>query len=634
MIKFNKHDKKTKEKEKSKTKKKILIKKRDKTEKVATTDSKPKKERKPFLKKPGGEHKKLNFQKKKDNGESAILKNAKRSEKRIIRKNRKKNKDGKIKLSFKNRNRKKLPKLPKLLKLSKLPKLPKLPVPKQLSRIQNKILTKLGKNTLGGRNQNLSKRKVLGIQSKIFICFLVPIAFMIVLGITSYQRAADGMSDLFKESTQQTINMASEYIDVSNSFIEAEALKYVIDADLGNYFLGKYQDDAVQKRTIMEGKRSELVASQVANNFINNIYLIPDGEVQMITTMRKNQPGNYQEYMEEMLALSEDGKNIPKWVDKHEALDTYLEMDASEYIMVCQMTAKKGKAAIVVDVKTEALQEFLDTLDLGTGSIIGFVTPNGREIISQKDEKGESIAVEEGTQIFADKEFYQKMGEQEGCSEVKYNGVKYLFFHTTSEDTDASVCALVPMEVVTGKAETIKKLSAIGVIVASIIAVAIGVWIADGIKKNMKLISGGLKEVASGNLTTQVSVKGRDEFLGFAAAANDMIANNKKLVLKVRQATNTLEDSASEVAEVSGVINEYSMNIAQAINEINDGMEKQSVHAQECVRKTNTLSTEIQEVNKAAQNVEALAGSAEEMIARGMEFVQILDQRAEGRPLP
>lgn len=45
----------------------------------------------------------------------------------------------------------------------------------------------------------------------------------------------------------------------------------------------------------------------------------------------------------------------------------------------------------------------------------------------------------------------------------------------------------------------------------------------------MKRISGRLEEVAEGNLTTKVSVKGHDEFNNLAVVANHMINNNKSL---------------------------------------------------------------------------------------------------------
>lgn len=470
------------------------------------------------------------------------------------------------------------------------------------------------------RREKKERVLLFGIRNKIIVCFLVPIIFMIALGIISYEQAAEGMSENFKDSTRQTINMASEYIDVSASFIEAEALKYAADSELSRYFLGLYEDDLIEERNVQKSMSTSILASQLGNSFISNIYLIPDEKVKIISTESNSEYGIYDEYLEEMSKYSENGKTLKKWVDTHSSLDETFSLKAEDYILACQLKTQSGNGVVVVDIKPEAIQEFLDGLNLGEGSIVGFVTPSGRELLSG--------AVEEGTTtVFSDKDYFLQATEQSGVIEVE-NG-KSLFFYSKSETTEAAVCALVPMELVTGQAEAIKQITVVGVLFASIAALLIGMAIASGIRKNMSRISKSLKVVAEGNLATKVLVKGKDEFLGLAAAANDMIANNKQLVQQVSDATGKLELSSKEVTEASGVIQEYSADIAQAIHDINDGMEKQSIHAQECVDKTGVLSGEIQEVNRVAREVEMLVANAEDMIRRGMELVIVLDERAK-----
>ena len=481
---------------------------------------------------------------------------------------------------------------------------------------------KKGKKQAKRKNANVTM--AFGIREKIVLCFLVPVLFMIVLGIISYRKAADGMSSSYRDSTQQTIEMALQNIDTSNSFISAEALKYVVDSDLGKYFVGIYDNDPTSKRTLIDQVKTRILASQVGNSYISNIYIIPSGDLQMISTKNKAQKGIYQEYMDEMAV---DGK-LEQWDDHHNALDEYLSIDSSRYIMVYQATAQNGKAVIVIDIKAEAVTEFMQGLNLGDGSIVGFVTAGGRELAVKRNAGDEQGTPVEGETIFADKDFYLQASETDGVRQVQYNGTDYLFFHSKSEDTGATMCALVPLKVITGQAESIKQITIAGVLISSIIALLIGTAVTSGIRKNMKRISGSLEVVAEGNLATTVSVKGRDEFRGLAAAANDMIAHNKQLVQKVSQATDKLAASAGEVTNASGIIQEYSQDIANAIGEINEGMERQSTHAQECVSKTGTLSEEIQEVNRVAREVETLVSEAEEMIRKGMDRIEQLGQRA------
>ena len=475
-----------------------------------------------------------------------------------------------------------------------------------------------------------TKKSVLfSIRAKIFLCFLVPILFLILVGVFSYKKAAAGMYDTFRDSNEQTINMANQYIDVGNSFIEAEALKYAFQADLGKYMIGLYETDAVQRKTVINSVGSSIRASQAGNDFISNIHIVTEEDIQMLSTKAGGTVmGIYKDYKNEMLGYSDKGKKIPEWIDYHKTLDDTLGLKQSDYIMAYQTTPQSGKGYIVIDVKASAIQQFLDSLDMGEGSIIGFVTQSGREIISEKLPDGQKSTRADGETVFYGQDFFNNIEDAQTTKEVSINGKSYLFFYSQIVRTKAAVCALVPMEIVNGQADEIRNMTVVVVLIACVVAVLIGIIISTGIQKNMKRISGRLEEVAEGNLTTKVSVKGHDEFNNLAVVANHMINNNKKLVQKVSGATDTLESSAQEVRQASDVMKDYSVNIIQAIDEINDGITKQSEHAEECVRKTDTLSGEIQNVSSIVGQVEGLVSEAENMISHGMQMVKTLGERA------
>ena len=166
------------------------------------------------------------------------------------------------------------------------------------------------------------------------------------------------------------------------------------------------------------------------------------------------------------------------------------------------------------------------------------------------------------------------------------------------------------------------------VLLACVIVVIVGIFITAGIENNMKRISRKFGDVAQGDLTVTVSAKGHDEFQDLAGSATNMITNTKKLVNQVSNATGELEVSAQNVGQASELIHEYSQDITRAIGEINEGMEEQSRHAQECVEKTDVLSNEMQEVSRVVERVEKLVDETEGMINKGMEIVQVLGDRA------
>jgi len=531
----------------------------------------------------------------------------------------------------------KVPKPPKAPKASKPPKAPK--PPKARGERKN-IISKLTahrpeKEAVGTGRQ--SKFLLFSIRNKIICGFLVPIIFMIIIGISAYQKAAEGMSEKFTDSTVQTIQMATEYVDMSCTFIESEGVKYAFDKELSKYFLGMFEGNEIDRVSVINNARAQMLSSQTSNPFINDIHIVTKKGISMLSTAVAGSSnasntisteGILTEYKEE---VSGGQKTIEKWIDGHEILDSALALNKEEYILVYEIMGQSNGACIVIDIKADTIREFLQGLDLGNGSIIGFVTKNGREIICENLEEGEKSKLTEGSSVFYGQDFYNLINDEnmQGATEVEYLGDKYLFIYSKSEKTDCAVCALVPMKIVTDQAETIKTLTVGLVILACIIVIVVCFFIVMGIQANMSRISKKLGEVAKGDLTVSVKARGRDEFRGLAGSANNMIANTKNLVNKVTDATGQLEMSAKEVEDASDVINDYSIDITQAISEINEGMSRQAANAQECVAKTDILSEEMQEVSCVVEKVEKLVGETDDMIRKGMEIIQILGGRAK-----
>lgn len=475
---------------------------------------------------------------------------------------------------------------------------------------------------------------LFSLKNKIFVCFLVPIVFLIAVGMIAYYYAAEGMSEKFQESARQTANMAMQYMDVSCTYIQSEGLKYSVDKDLENYSVGMMKKDAVAQSTYMNNVRTGFIASQTANPFISCTHFVPKSGISIISTANSatNLDGIYDDYYADMLALSEDGRNVPRWVDSHPRLDEHLEVTNPDYFVAFQMPTTKRFAYIVIDIKEETLRNLLEDIDFGNRSITGFVTGSGKELISERLEEGAESALTAGEPVFANQEFYESAlaaEEVSGGMNVSFKGEKYLYIYEKSTVSNIMFCSLIPLDVVTGQAEKIKQITIMMVIIASIATLLIGTFITMGIQKNMKNISRKLNEVAQGDLTVQVKARGHDEFEGLAKTATNMIVNNKKLVGKLTGTIQQLEVSAGNVNGASEDINNYSGDITHAIDEISEGMSKQAEHAEECVVKTSMLSDRMKDIGQMVKSVEMLIDKTEKMIAQGTKIVQILSDRAK-----
>ncbi len=468
---------------------------------------------------------------------------------------------------------------------------------------------------------------LLGIGTKIGICFLVPIAFLILVGVLAYEKSAEGMSDKFRESTEQTIKLATSYIDMTTSYVESEVLSYAVDKELIRYYNGTAEDT-----TAIDAARTDMIAYKTVNTFVSDIHIVPKSGISLVTTKDSGLfDGMFQEYYDETLALSPTG-TFDNWIDSHPALDDYLLMKDDRYILSCQAMPISRNVVVVADISCDAIKSFLGDYNFGEGSVVGFVTENGRELIVENIAESKGSVLTAGETVFANADFYVNAKASDtltGSEEITFQNESYLFLYSKSDYNGATICVLVPSEVVTGQADSIRDITILFVVIATIIAAAIGLFITVSIQKNVKRVSKGLEQVAQGDLTGTVRVKGRDEFRMLAASANSMIVNNKKLVSRVTEATEELEASSNEVKNASEVINDYSMDITLAIDEISQGITRQAEHAQECVDMTNALSDDMQEVSRVVEKVEKLVVETDDMITKGMEIIQILGNRAQ-----
>lgn len=496
-----------------------------------------------------------------------------------------------------------------------------------------------GKKAFAEKKQKAPKQKksgksskLLSIRNKIVVCFLVPIVFMVIIGVSAYQKSAEGLSEKFTDSTLQTMRMATENLNMSCDFIRSEGLKYAYDDDLRKYFLGMFEDNPVDKLNFLTSTKSNLLSVQTSNPFISHMHIIPKKGVNLLSTKLSSGVDGFLDEYKEDVASGEGRRSIPQWIDSHPVLDEKVTETEKDYIMAFEMMSQSNNACVVIDIKPSAITDFMEEIDIGDGSIIGFVTPGGRELVVENVEEGkESVLPEEGN-VFSGQEYYTAVMDEAvadaGTAEVDFQGEKYLFIYSHSADIGFTTCALVPMRVVTSQATEIRNMTIGLVILACVIVVIVGIFITAGIENNMRRISRKFGDVAKGDLTVTVSAKGHDEFQDLAGSATNMITNTKKLVNQVSNATGELEVSAQNVGQASELIHEYSQDITRAIGEINEGMEEQSRHAQECVEKTDILSNEIQEVSHVVERVEKLVGETEGMINKGMEIVQVLGDRA------
>lgn len=477
------------------------------------------------------------------------------------------------------------------------------------------------------------KKMAISIKTRLYIGFAIPIFCVVMVGVVAYQKAARGMSENYESATVGSINMAMQYLDYGFSSLESEVLQLYVDDDLSQYTGGvKSQAEVI---TLLSTTLTNLKAKQTANNFIEGIHLIAKSSLKNISTVSNSDSGSFEAWFatEEGARLSENSRR-GLWVGRHEQADEMLGLKKEDYACSYMRLYSHMSGAIVIDLSAEAVKDILADLNLGEGAVAAFVTSDGYEVLADfRKEGAEEIS-------FVAQDFYQdalaSMDAEENedgvikdyAQEVIYNGERYLFMASRSAVNGTMICGLVPESLIESNAKDIKTITIVFIVIAILVAGAIGVLVAGSINKAIRVISAKVHKVAEGDLTVFLDLKNRDEFSVLAGSVGNMIDNTRNLIINVKDTSGKVEGSTRNMVEATMAMEHCGGSISTAVSEIEQGIAQQAEDAQNCLMQMDELSKKIEVVNADVSGIVEVADNTKTMIQKGIGTMDELSVRS------
>ncbi len=471
---------------------------------------------------------------------------------------------------------------------------------------------------------------------QLLVGFLVPIFFVILVGVISSRQAEAGMISNFEESASSSIETQMQYLDFGMSMVSAEAMQMRLDTELQSLVNGLFKKDLSKASSIYRKNSSSIKVRQRSNELIHAIYIIPKSGSKVMSTLESSDQstdGYYEDW-----SVTEEGqkvifeKNVADWLGKttswigqHPEMDKMTGYKPEDYA-ISYMSAFPNRAAVfVVDISKEAIRKSLSKVDTSDGSILGFITADGSELVI-KDEK----VTEEF--IFFEQDFFQNCldsEELEGTEYVTYDGQEYFFTFAKSEKTGVVLGYLVPVRHVTKGAEAIKSITVVLVIIACIVAVAIGLFISLNISASMAGIIKRLKKAAEGDLTVHLKTKGKSEFSILSQYIMNVITNMKGLIQQVEGIAMLVKNAAGGVEEISARIEESSQGIKVTLAEIDKGVSLQASDAQDCLTQMDSLSRKIEEIGSSVDQAASGSEVTKEIVEKSINTMEALSGKTK-----
>ncbi|TAH67024.1 MAG: methyl-accepting chemotaxis protein [Anaerolineaceae bacterium] len=472
--------------------------------------------------------------------------------------------------------------------------------------------------------------KVFSIRVRLLIGLLIPVVMLGVYGLISYGKSETAIISNYENSSKGTLNAGSDYLGFGLKIIEEKTLELISDPNVRVYYNKKSSDNDALNLTVLSQQsemETAIILAKNTNPFIAGVHLLGQNGKGISTETPINDT-LYNAFAEsEQGKLLESSKNAYAWLGSHPGLDEKLvngdvKYTTDDYALSIFRKMNNNNGYVIVDVSMEQVIDMFGQYDLGEGSITGFVTGDGREIIAGSSEEN----------VFSTLSKFQDVlngQDDNGFFYETYNGEEHLFLYSKVADANLVVCSLIPRSTILSQVQDIKSLNVWFVTIASIIAIVTAVLIAGGLSVAISNLMKSINQASKGDLTTKFDTKRKDEFRTLGNGMMDMLTSMRKLIGEVQEVGSKVNISADSLSDTSENLLIATKGIAQTIDEIEKGVVQQSSDTEKCLLQMSGLSEQVDKVYNNTGEIEKIAEDTKTVTNKGIVIIDELNVKSK-----
>lgn len=473
------------------------------------------------------------------------------------------------------------------------------------------------------------KFNVRSIRFKMIGGFLIPVFLIIFLGTVAYSKAKSGIISNYENSSITSINMLKKYYSLGLDTLNPKILQIQNNDQVKKYFSGYYKNSPGEEAESISSIKNLTNAISASDNILSGIFIF--GKYGSgISSYGTLPPNTYEEFLQ-----SEEGMKLPDlsvnnyWSGYHPYLDKIVHTTEKSHSISLYKdlhdTERKVVGTIVLDVSVDFIEKALLDLDkgFGTNSISAFITSDNREIVVGSHSSDFKLSSQE----YFSESLHNK--NESGSSYVNYNGSSYLYIYTKLPGQNALICSLIPRDFITRQADSVKTVTWLTVIIASIIAVIIGTLMASLISKLIHKTNSTLSQASDGDLTVELKFKRKDEFQTLGNSLTHMISSMRALITKVITVNNSVMESSNELQSSSSLLLEATEQISSSVDDINQGLTQQAEDAGDCLLQMEALSKQIDTLTKNTHEIGDVANSTRTVVDSGIIIADELSSKSK-----
>ncbi len=474
------------------------------------------------------------------------------------------------------------------------------------------------------KKQKLKVKKVNSKKIKsrlIMVLLVVAILPVSALGYFSYQKSLEIIRHNIGETSFQTIGEIDQSV---TSFLRG--IEYQVNTLAANSsFI-----DIDKKIEIVENEEIKLIENpkkDVALELLENTY---NSNPDLMWTYFGNEEGNM--YILPKDELSDDfDPRIRPWYKKAVEnkgniiwTEPYEDASTGEMVITAAKTVEDGNEVVGVvgiDISLENLSNNMSHKKVGQSGYIFITDQNGVTISHPNKELV-------GNNSLAEQDVWKETKDQvEGFKEYTYEGKKRFASYLTNRSTGWKIYAVMEYTELTDDTNAIKQYSLYIGLIGAIIALIIGSFFTNSISKSIVTLKQAFDKASKGDLTTNTSIKTKDEFGVIGDSFNTMIDNFNKLVKGIKESAHTVLKSADSLGEITLQTTTAADEVATTIEQIAKSADEQAKDTERGAIQVNNLAEKIELVFHSSEEMSNISKETNKLTDKGFEIVKALSEK-------
>jgi len=458
------------------------------------------------------------------------------------------------------------------------------------------------------------------------LVMIIPIVF---LGLFSYNRAYKSIRQTAEESTFQIMEQLGKYLTLSFSGIESDCNQIIMNTDFIKSVTAS--EDVVNYQLDLTEFMSSI---KQENALIDDIIVLLEGKKPLSASFRKVNKSALENIKDgQLFNMAKEKDGLSFWVGSLYELDDQIS-DMASYAMALARLIKNPytseiEGIIVITVKQNLVANALKDVQLGNGSELHLISPDGKDIAyMMSDGVSQELDTSVPENQVVGTALYSEIVSNEtgkGSDVTRYRDGEYLAVYSAIGESGFNLVGLTPTSIFSAKAADIRNITLLLTVLVSAFAVVVGILMAGGISRAVNHVLQISKQVSEGDLTVRFDHGRKNEFGTLAKAFNVVIENMRSMIGNVTQSANNVNESAGIIASTAKEAAVVSREVAKAVEEIAAGAADQAGEAEQCNKKMGDLEEKINAVSEYANEIGAYTSETIRLTKQGLAAVENLE---------